>query len=62
MTDGSDITKREEQVRERAKRLWMQAGRPTGRDDEFWHEAELQIEVEERDTRPDPSPRRGGAA
>lgn len=60
MTDGSDITKREEQVRQRAKQLWMQAGRPEGRDDDFWHEAELQIEVEERDQRPDPSPPRGG--
>ena len=30
----------EEQIRERAHQLWEIAGRPEGREDEFWHEAE----------------------
>jgi hypothetical protein len=30
----------ETQIRERAHHLWEQAGRPEGRDDEFWHLAE----------------------
>jgi hypothetical protein len=51
----------DERVRERAKQIWEQAGKPEGRDEEFWHEAERQIMQEEQDNRPDPRfpPRRG---
>lgn len=35
-----------EEVRERAKELWMNAGSPTGRDPEFWHAAEQQLRRE----------------
>lgn len=38
------------QVRARAYELWEEAGRPVGRDLEFWLEAERQIE-EEREER-----------
>ena len=41
------MTEREQQIRERAHRLWEEAGCPQGRDDEFWHEAERAIEEEE---------------
>jgi hypothetical protein len=30
---------RDEQVRRRAYKLWEQAGRPDGRQDDFWHQA-----------------------
>ncbi len=30
----------EEQIRKRARELWESAGRPQGRDEEFWHRAE----------------------
>jgi Protein of unknown function (DUF2934) len=33
----------EEQIRTRAHQLWELAGRPTGRDAEFWHEAEREL-------------------
>jgi Protein of unknown function (DUF2934) len=36
------------QVRARAYELWEQAGRPAGRDLEFWLEAERQVEDERR--------------
>jgi hypothetical protein len=48
-----DTTPREERVRERAQQLWENAGKPLGRDEEFWHEAERQIR-KEQDQRPDP--------
>jgi hypothetical protein len=35
-----------EQVRERAYRLWEEAGRPTGHDEEFWERAKREIEKE----------------
>jgi DUF2934 family protein len=41
-----DITERERRIRERAEQLWEAAGRPTGRDNEFWLEAESQVEAE----------------
>ena len=34
----------EEQVRKRAYDLWEQAGRPEGRDDDFWNQAEMETE------------------
>ena len=33
----------DEQIRTRAHRLWEIAGRPEGRQDEFWHEAEREL-------------------
>lgn len=33
----------EEAIRARAKQLWEQAGRPEGRDQEFWLQAELDL-------------------
>ncbi|CCE08189.1 hypothetical protein BRAS3843_2650012 [Bradyrhizobium sp. STM 3843] len=38
-TDDQEISKR-------AHQLWEQAGRPSGRDQEFWYEAERQIKAE----------------
>lgn len=43
-----DITPREERVRARAERLWDEAGKPTGRDEEFWHQAEREINEEDQ--------------
>lgn len=37
------MTEREQQIRERAHRLWEEAGRPEGRDEEFWERAEQEI-------------------
>jgi Protein of unknown function (DUF2934) len=34
----------DDQTRARAHQLWEIAGRPEGRDDEFWHEAERELE------------------
>ena len=33
----------DDQIRTRALQLWEIAGRPEGRDDEFWHEAEREL-------------------
>ena len=33
----------EEQIRARAHELWEQAGKPEGREDEFWHQAEKEL-------------------
>jgi hypothetical protein len=32
-----------EKIAKRAHELWDQAGRPEGRDDEFWHLAEQEL-------------------
>ena len=41
----------EEQIRKRTFELWEQAGKPEGREDEFWQQAqrELQDAEERRD-------------
>jgi DUF2934 family protein len=36
----SDMSEREQRIRERAHRLWEEAGCPEGRDQEFWERAE----------------------
>jgi len=36
----------EEDIRERAHELWEAAGRPEGREEEFWLEAERQLKGE----------------
>jgi hypothetical protein len=33
----------EEQIRKRAQEIWEENHRPTGRDDEFWHQAEREL-------------------
>jgi hypothetical protein len=38
-----------EQIRIRAHELWEQAGRPDGREEEFWYEAERDIKREMED-------------
>ena len=39
----------EEQIRKRAFELWEQAGKPEGRDDEFWDQARRELQgAEER--------------
>ncbi len=37
----------EDDVRARAYKLWAEAGKPEGRRDEFWHEAERQLKEEQ---------------
>lgn len=37
----------EEQIRSRAHELWEQAGRPDGREDAFWHQAERELKQTE---------------
>ena len=32
----------EQRIRDRAYALWQEAGRPEGRDHEFWHQAEAE--------------------
>jgi hypothetical protein len=36
----------EEQVRNYARQLWEKAGQPEGRDVEFWHAAEVELNAE----------------
>jgi hypothetical protein len=36
----------EEQIRNYAHQLWEKAGRPEGRDTEFWHAAEVELNAE----------------
>jgi hypothetical protein len=33
----------EDEIRKRAQEIWEQNHRPTGRDDEFWHQAEREL-------------------
>jgi hypothetical protein len=37
---GSETMATEDQIRNYARQLWEKAGRPQGRDTEFWHAAE----------------------
>ena len=39
----------EEQIRQRAHELWVRAGKPEEREDEFWHQVERELQgAEER--------------
>jgi hypothetical protein len=38
------VQSNEEHVRQRAHQLWEQAGSPEGREDEFWFEAERELQ------------------
>jgi hypothetical protein len=43
-TESNEMAKpAEEQIRVRAHELWQQAGKPEGRDDEFWRQAEKEL-------------------
>jgi len=53
------MTDHEQQIRQRAHRLWEEAGCPEGRDEEFWHAAERAIGEEQ--TLPTVDPRPPGA-
>ncbi|MBR0907178.1 DUF2934 domain-containing protein [Bradyrhizobium liaoningense] len=37
----------EQEIRERAHKLWEQAGKPAGRDEEFWRAAEQELRNED---------------
>ena len=37
----------DEQILNRAYQIWEQNGKPDGREDEFWHQAERQLRGEE---------------
>jgi DUF2934 family protein len=43
LKDKLSLSLRRRKIRTRAYQLWEQAGRPSGRDWEFWLEAERQI-------------------
>ena len=38
----------EEQIRKRAYELWEQAGKPEGREDELWDQAQRELQGAER--------------
>jgi hypothetical protein len=38
----------DEQIRTRAHKLWEQAGKPEGREEEFWHLAEQELQNEDK--------------
>ena len=44
MTDGRDISPREERIRRRAYELWERAGKPAGDHERFWHQAEAELD------------------
>lgn len=39
----------EEKIRQRAYELWLEAGSPEGREDEFWHLAKEHLAKHEKD-------------
>jgi hypothetical protein len=57
MTDTA-INPSDDEIRTRAHQLWEQAGRPDGRDEEFWHQAakELSQDHEQGDAPSESSP------
>jgi hypothetical protein len=48
----------DDQIRNRAHQLWEQAGKPEGREDEFWHQAEQELQAmdDSRETAIEPPP------
>jgi hypothetical protein len=38
----------EQEIAERAFEIWERHGKPGGREDEFWHQAEAEIRAEDR--------------
>ncbi|MGY3450850.1 DUF2934 domain-containing protein [Bradyrhizobium sp. USDA 4353] len=57
--DQSSDTDLQDRIRERAHHLWEQAGRPDGREHEFWYQAEQDIaemqELHDQATAPPPT-------
>ncbi len=57
--DRTSDTELQERIRRRAHQLWEQAGRPDGREDEFWYQAEREIgemsELHDEATAPPPT-------
>jgi hypothetical protein len=43
--NNDDLTHREERIRQRARELWLAAGTPNGRDEDFWHQASAEIDT-----------------
>jgi hypothetical protein len=43
----------EEKIRKRARKIWEENGRPAGRDEEFWFQAERELPEEELKETPD---------
>lgn len=43
----TDDTERHADIQARAYTLWMEAGQPEGRAEEFWHLAKAQLESED---------------
>jgi hypothetical protein len=43
----------EEQIKHRAYELWERAGKPEGRDEEFYYQAEQELRIEESSPEPD---------
>jgi len=37
-----------EQIRLRARELWEQAGKPEGKDDDFWNQAQQELQNEDK--------------
>jgi len=42
-----------EEIQARAHQLWQAAGMPQGRDDEFWEQAEQELQDEQQEEEPD---------
>jgi len=52
--EGNKMAKpTEELIRMRAHELWEQAGKPDGREDEFWHLAELDLQERQQTGNPE---------
>lgn len=43
----------EQQIREYAHQLWEKAGKPEGRENEFWHAAEIELNNKKPGTPPE---------
>ena len=51
----------DEQIRSYAHQLWEKAGRPEGRDAEFWHAAEVELNTESESPDAPTSPDQSGS-
>jgi hypothetical protein len=46
----------EEQIRDYAHQLWEKAGRPEGRSEEFWRQAQIELDAESEASDPGDQP------
>ena len=46
----------EDQIRNYARRLWEREGRPEGKSDEFWRQAEIELDAESETSDPGDQP------